>query len=395
MKRMKHFTRYLVLTVAAVSAAFLSLHASADSIDIGDTITFGHYEQNLNPNNGAEAIEWIVLSQDEWNNRVLVISKYALATMPAAYADAWDSSPVRAWLNQEFLTSAFSSEETRMIQPVFVPGSDSDQPDSVFLLSESTVANYLGQEQTADFKSVIRPAMWLDKKALALPANYSSSNDDVIYATVSLETLEIRSDIWQSGNCVGFYRYGDELIILETKDNWGRTDKGWVNMRYVAIHNSQLPTQVHSDFPLEYVNHGQLEHLPSVVNDVFFSKMGVVEVSKCYATELENSESQKVGYYCKGDRIGILEITGSRCRTSYGWVNRSDVYIEGQKDTEITGYVDADMLMVRVGPGKQFECVKRLCGGTQIKVKKILTVDGMDWGYINDGWVAMDYVETD
>ena len=43
------------------------------SVAVGDLITFGTYEQDNNPDNGPEPIEWVVL--DVKDHKALVISK--------------------------------------------------------------------------------------------------------------------------------------------------------------------------------------------------------------------------------------------------------------------------------------------------------------------------------
>lgn len=112
---------------------------------IGDTITFGTYEQDNDSSNGTESIEWLVLDRD--GNRILVVSKYALDCMP--YNEkwshtSWEKCSLRAWLNDKFLNSAFTIEEQSLIPELTVKAVDNykrntrynnDTYDKVFLLS--------------------------------------------------------------------------------------------------------------------------------------------------------------------------------------------------------------------------------------------------------------------
>ncbi len=85
-------------------------------VNVGDTITLGQYEQDNNEANGAESIEWIVLAKD--GNKVLVISAYGLDSRKYnnVYEDTtWETSSIRAWLNDEFLQSAFTSDQQKQI----------------------------------------------------------------------------------------------------------------------------------------------------------------------------------------------------------------------------------------------------------------------------------------
>ena len=51
-------------------------------------------------------------------------------------------------------------------------------------------------------------------------------------ATVTIG-LNIREEPDADSARVDTYREGDRIVILEVKDGWGRTDKGWINLDYV------------------------------------------------------------------------------------------------------------------------------------------------------------------
>jgi len=34
---------------------------------------------------------------------------------------------------------------------------------------------------------------------------------------------------------MGTYQEGDLVEILEVKEHWGKTEKGWINLRYVTF----------------------------------------------------------------------------------------------------------------------------------------------------------------
>lgn len=88
------------------------------SIEQGDVIVFGHYEQDGNLENGAEPIEWIVLGVEE--QKALLLSKYVLDNKPmhsVSRKTKWKESDLREWLNEDFFNVAFSnSEKQRMIR---------------------------------------------------------------------------------------------------------------------------------------------------------------------------------------------------------------------------------------------------------------------------------------
>lgn len=143
--------------------AFVALNGYRDSaakaesiywkaIKVGDYITFGSYEQDNNTANGKEAVEWLVLAKE--NNRLLVISRYALDCKPfndRGRFTTWATCTLRTWLNEDFLNNTFSNTEQAMIPTVTVsadknpkydtnPGNATQ--DKVFLLSVAEVMTY-------------------------------------------------------------------------------------------------------------------------------------------------------------------------------------------------------------------------------------------------------------
>lgn len=89
------------------------------SLQSGDLINFGSYEQDNDFANGRELIEWIILSVEK--DRALLISRYALDTKP--YNDeynnvTWRTSTLRKWLNNDFFNEAFTAEEKDFIAEI-------------------------------------------------------------------------------------------------------------------------------------------------------------------------------------------------------------------------------------------------------------------------------------
>ncbi len=128
----------------------------------GDYVFFGAYEQDNNTSNGKENIEWLVLEVKD--GRALVISKYALDCKPYNTSKidvTWETCSLRKWLNNDFLTAAFSADERAMIPTVTVsadknpkystdPGNATQ--DQVFLLSIAEVNKYFGSDSARQCK---------------------------------------------------------------------------------------------------------------------------------------------------------------------------------------------------------------------------------------------------
>ena len=124
---------------------------SAESVNIGDYITFGSYEQDNNLENGPEAIEWSVIDKQE--NKVLLISRYALDNKEYTSnpdGATWETSDLRQWLNGEFFGTAFSEEEQSAVQTTLikdkatkrVPNPGNPTEDKVFALSRKELESY-------------------------------------------------------------------------------------------------------------------------------------------------------------------------------------------------------------------------------------------------------------
>lgn len=128
------------------------------NIKIGDTYTFGAYEQDNNTSNGKEAIEWTVLDKDGMS--LLLVSKQALDCQQynTSYTDVtWESCSLRKWMNGAFLNNAFSAEEQSQIQntnvsvdknPVYSTNPGNATTDKVFLLSITEEKKYFTTDES-------------------------------------------------------------------------------------------------------------------------------------------------------------------------------------------------------------------------------------------------------
>ena len=124
--------------------------------EIGSYVFFGSYEQDNDPSNGKEDIEWLVLTKE--GNRALVISKYALdcKLYNTSKSDVtWETCSLRKWLNGSFL-NAFSVEEQNSIidttvtadkNPSYSTSPGNDVTDKVFLLSIAEVNKYFSSDE--------------------------------------------------------------------------------------------------------------------------------------------------------------------------------------------------------------------------------------------------------
>lgn len=129
---------------------------------LGNKVVFGHYEQDNNPDNGAEPIEWIVLGNYSYRDESvkLLLSKYALDCRKfdeSKHNANWATSTLREWLNGDFVNTTFNLDEQKCLiektvkadkNPLlywYLPGTDT--VDRVFLLSCDEVERFLTKSQ--------------------------------------------------------------------------------------------------------------------------------------------------------------------------------------------------------------------------------------------------------
>lgn len=131
---------------------------------VGATVYFGAYEQDDDLTNWKEKIAWRVLAQQD--GRLLLVSKAILESLPYNLEDkaiSWQTCSLRAWLNQDFLSTAFTEEEQKAILPSrgdeekMVSGENpvTTAEDKLFLLSVAEASRYFASD--ADRKAPNTP----------------------------------------------------------------------------------------------------------------------------------------------------------------------------------------------------------------------------------------------
>lgn len=148
-----------LLAALCTGAAFAADEAeNASNYEIGDIVTYGNYEQDGFYSNGEETIEWIVIARDR-DNHALLLSRYCLDALP--YNEdggdvTWEDSSIRAWLNGEFLESAFGSDPNGFICTAECKTKDGrsgtdggeNTTDRIFLLAVDEVTQYFPKESS-------------------------------------------------------------------------------------------------------------------------------------------------------------------------------------------------------------------------------------------------------
>ena len=142
----------------ALSCLFFTLSTRSHNynINIGDSVSFGAYEQDNDTQNGKEPIKWVVMGI--YNDEAVLMSKDVLDFVPFTYFHGvdiyWELSFARDWLNNEFYKTAFSEREAGCIittQIINNPNpvdkneffkSEKNTEDKVYLLSYEELKEY-------------------------------------------------------------------------------------------------------------------------------------------------------------------------------------------------------------------------------------------------------------
>ena len=191
------------------------------NIKVGDTYTFGAYEQDNSTSNGKEAIEWTVLDKDGMS--LLLISKQALDCQQynTSYTDVtWESCSLRKWMNGTFLNKAFNAEEQAQIQNTTVSADKNPEyntnpgnatTDKVFLLSINEVEKYFNS----------------DEARKCAPTAYAKAQG--AYTSDSYKTASGAATCWWWLRSPGLSQYSAASVRYDGSVNYRGYDVGSVN----------------------------------------------------------------------------------------------------------------------------------------------------------------------
>lgn len=209
-----------------------------------------------------------------------------------------------------------------------------------------------------------------------------------IKGVITVNNLNIRSE--PDGNVQGSYNKGDVVTILETKNGWGRTNKGWIKMDYVNTSGTSVDT------PADTNNNNNNTTVSTGNGSTTVQFRGIVTAGQLNIRASASKDSDSVGSYSYGARVEILEKSGDWGRTSKGWISLNYVYQDGTTGSNTAkGTVTAGGgLKIRSGPGKNYDSVGAYAEGDSVTVLEQFTYDGVTWGCTNKGWISMAYVDT-
>ena len=221
------------------------------------------------------------------------------------------------------------------------------------------------------------------------------TNTTNIKAVVNANGLNIRSEASTNGKVQGAYNKGDVITILETKNGWGRTNKGWVKMEYVKTNSTAVGgnnTEQNKDTDKDTTT--QKTEISGNGNTTVVWK-GVVKVTDLNLRSEGSTNGERLGNLTYGARVEVLEKSGNWGRTKDGWVCLDYVYEDGTTGAKTAdGVVTGDQLNIRSGPGTGYASVGSYNEGDRITILEQFTYNGTTWGCTNQGWISMKYVDV-
>ena len=200
---------------SAAQSTLAQLPFDPETLKVGDTVTYGHYEQDNDIVNGSEPIEWLVLSVE--NNKALLISKYGLDGR--AYNNGkdgekatWEKSELRKWLNNDFYNRAFYRDEKNRISLVTNENPDNnvyntsggkDTEDRIFILNIDEARKYFTSDplrqsmptryaitKWPDVYQISKPMWWW----LRSPGGWSGTEIAVVKTSGQIDPFGITAD---------------------------------------------------------------------------------------------------------------------------------------------------------------------------------------------------------
>lgn len=223
------------------------------------------------------------------------------------------------------------------------------------------------------------------------PEETQPVNTTNIKAVVNANGLNIRSEASTSGKVQGAYNKGDVVTILETKGEWGRTNKGWIKLEFVNTNSTSISGNNNTTTNNTTNNTTNSGITGNGSNTVILK--GIVKVTDLNIRSEGNTNGTRLGSLTYGDRVEIYEKSDNWGRTKDGWICLDYIYQDGTTGTKTaSGKITANGLNIRSGPGKGYASVGSYNAGDSVTILEQFTYNGTTWGCTNQGWISMDYV---
>ena len=209
-----------------------------DSLEIGDIVTFGTYEQDNNLENGPEPIEWQYVADKDGHKYLL--SKYALDCKQYNVTNdnvTWETCTLRKWLNEDFYNTAFSDTNKKRIVAAHnenpysymlwdtnrEAGKGNDTDDNVFLMSWTEAEEYFDGKLDQSGREEYNPINY-NPALICRPTAYAVAQRAFPYPNSEPYFIVYPSDV--KGCCSWWLRFSGDPLLVES---WGSINE--IDMR--------------------------------------------------------------------------------------------------------------------------------------------------------------------
>lgn len=179
------------------------------TVDVGDTLTFGTYEQDGDKENGSEEITWIVVGKED--DKILLISEKILEVLPFQTEKTetlnYETSTIRKFVNETFYNEAFTDEEKSKIISYRMKEEDANgneignSDNYVFLPTKKMVNDYLTSSQkkankTAAAETKSADSFWWTSSMYLTKGIYCVAYGNTAYYWYAEKELGVRPMIY-------------------------------------------------------------------------------------------------------------------------------------------------------------------------------------------------------
>ncbi len=203
---------------------------------------------------------------------------------------------------------------------------------------------------------------------------------------VTARALNVRSEASTDSKVVGSLAKGAKVTILEKKNGWGRTNNGWISLKFVDFSGTAGSGAATNNNTNTTTNSGTV------------IAKGIVTTNGLNIRSGAGTNNNAVGSYNYGDRVEFTEKTtvgdSTWGKTNKGWISLNYVYMDGTRTNEAkNGRITGDVVNVRSGPGTTYTAVGSVKAGDNVEILAQFKYGNTTWGCISNGWVSMDFVE--
>lgn len=301
------------------------------------------------------------------------IVMFSSATYSASQSGLLDSKPAASQTAAEkYVGKTAEATEAAALYAVPVAGSKSDAKlnvkEKVVIDRQLTV----GSTEWVTVRSNQRNVSgWVQMSALQLVPEEEVIPPNAPRGVVTTWELNIRTGPGVMNDRVGSYKMGERIAILEKKDGWGRTVKGWVYLGgYVYMEGAVGANPTVGTITANYLN---------------------VRVGP--GTEYDACSS-----YAKNQEVLVLEQVSANGLV-WGYTNRGWIcmaYVQPYQFSDDTpfycyGMVNSTVNIRAVSNDKNSH-VGKLNPGTLVMIYEITPYKNTYYGRMDKGWINMDSV---